>query len=213
MFYFLQNWVKAAKPQLDLKNFYFLEVKSCILHNTVLTLLWMHSYSALFLKNKGNALPNDTCTFLPYIQHMFWTLIIKLKLTYYIHGKQLWRPCIPNIFTFTISLNYFPVSDWDTLFFFPTEVTAYVKHHWKFLSFFMLSFSASPHQFGYSNTYKALHMLMNKPSFPTCNEITQSLGADLLATVISCLITSLLSIREMNRDGLNLRAWSPKYLG
>jgi len=56
-------------------------------------------------------------------------------------------------------------------------------------------------------------MLMNKPSFPTCNEITQSLGADLLATVISCLIMALLSIKKMNRHGLHFRACSPKYLG
>lgn len=54
---------------------------------------------------------------------------------------------------------------------------------------------------------------MNKPSFSTCNEITQSLGADLLATVISRLITALLSMKKMNRHGLHLRAWGPKYLG
>lgn len=56
-------------------------------------------------------------------------------------------------------------------------------------------------------------MLMNKLSFPPCNEITQSLGADLLATVISYLITALLSLKKMNRHGLHLRAWDPKYLG
>lgn len=56
-------------------------------------------------------------------------------------------------------------------------------------------------------------MLMNKPSFPTCNEITQSLGADLLATVISCIITALLSIKKTNRHGLHLKAWGPKCLG
>lgn len=54
---------------------------------------------------------------------------------------------------------------------------------------------------------------MNKPAFSTCNEITQSLGVDLLATVISCLITALLSMKKMNRHGLHLRAWGPKYLG
>lgn len=36
--------------------------------------------------------------------------------------------------------------------------------------------------------------------------------ADLLSTVISCLITALLSVKKMNRHGLHLRAWSPKYL-
>lgn len=55
-------------------------------------------------------------------------------------------------------------------------------------------------------------MLMSEPSFPTCNKITQSLEADLLSTVISCLITALLSVKKMNRHGLHLRAWSPKYL-
>lgn len=56
-------------------------------------------------------------------------------------------------------------------------------------------------------------MLMSKPSFPTCNRITQSLGADLLFTVISCLITTLLSAKKMSWHGLHLRAWGPKYLG
>lgn len=55
-------------------------------------------------------------------------------------------------------------------------------------------------------------MLMSKPSFPSCNKITQSLGADLLPTVISCLITALLSVKKMNRHGLHLKAWGPKYL-